>query len=204
MLPIIFKGVGLGFALALLIGPVFFLLIQTSIKRGFLPAFYTAIGVSLSDAMYVTITYLGLAQYSDNEWVIKIMGIGGGALLIAFGAYSIFKKTAHAENSEIEFSKKDRLKYFLKGFTLNFINPGVFFFWIGAVGVASLDLEYYNNKVALFFSCTVLTVFLTDLLKIYLAQRLSDLLHDNVLKWLNRISGIALIVFGLKLLLEKL
>jgi len=53
---IVFNGVKFGFSLAFLIGPVFFTIIQTSIERGFWNGAWVALGVSLSDAVYVEST----------------------------------------------------------------------------------------------------------------------------------------------------
>jgi len=47
----VFNGVIYGLVLAVLVGPVFFTLIQTSIERGFKSGVYVAIGISLSDAL---------------------------------------------------------------------------------------------------------------------------------------------------------
>ena len=55
----ILNGVISGLVLACLIGPVFFTLLQTSIERGFWSGFFVAIGVSLSDAIYIALCYLG-------------------------------------------------------------------------------------------------------------------------------------------------
>ena len=52
--------------LAFLIGPVFFTIIQTSIERGFGSGTLVAVGVSLSDAFYITLTYLGIYQLFDK------------------------------------------------------------------------------------------------------------------------------------------
>ncbi len=204
MIYIILKGVGLGLVIATLVGPVFFSLIETSIKRGIKQALFMAMGISLSDAFYIFLTYFGIAQFSENPLFIKIMGIGGGSILILTGLVAIFKK-AHREKAEVdEFSPKDRLRYFVKGFILNFINPAVLIFWVGAVGVVSLDYDYDNFSVSFFFLCTVLTVFSTDILKIYVASNLSKIINDHVLNWINKIAGLAMIVYGLKLFLEKM
>ena len=62
----ILNGIVSGVALALLIGPVFFTIIQTSIERGFWSGFFVATGVSLSDAFYIAICYLGVNQFFDK------------------------------------------------------------------------------------------------------------------------------------------
>jgi threonine/homoserine/homoserine lactone efflux protein len=204
MIFVILKGVALGFVIATLVGPVFFALLQTSIKQGHRQAVYMALGISLSDTFYIFLTYFGLAQFSENPDFIKWMGLGGGSILIITGLVALFKKAHRTEASTEGLTKKDRLRFFVKGFVLNFINPAVLIFWVGAVGVVSLQFEYVNAKVSLFFASTILTVFATDIVKIYVATLLSRIINDNVLNWLNRIVGLAMVIYGLILFIDKL
>ena len=62
----ILNGVIYGIVLAFLVGPVFFTILQTSIERGFRSGFFVAMGVSLSDAFYISISYLGVYQFFDK------------------------------------------------------------------------------------------------------------------------------------------
>jgi len=203
MVYIILKGIGLGLVIATLVGPVFFALLQASIKHGVRQALFMALGIGLSDATYIFLTYFGLAQFSENPLFIKWMGLGGGSILIMVGLYALLKKAHRTEVAAEELTKKDRLKIFIKGFVLNFINPAVLIFWVGAVGVVSLEYDYVNSKVGLFFLCTLLTVFGTDVTKIYIAKLLSTIINDNVLNWLNRIVGFAMVIYGVMLFVER-
>jgi threonine/homoserine/homoserine lactone efflux protein len=90
---IISKGIVSGLVLALMIGPVFFTIIQTSIERGFSNGVFVAIGVSISDAMYILISYFGLTQFLSKPEVRLYMAYGGGAVLLAFGIYYLFVKS---------------------------------------------------------------------------------------------------------------
>ena len=63
---IILNGIVSGVVLAFLIGPVFFAIIQTSIERGFWSGVFVAMGVSLSDILYITVSYLGLHSIHRN------------------------------------------------------------------------------------------------------------------------------------------
>src|SRR6516165_10298359 len=96
---IIFKGVQLGIVLAFLVGPVFFTIVQTSVERGFWNGALVAIGVSISDVLYVTICYFGLFQFLNDPGSKKNMAYLGGAILIAFGLYHVFVKArrSHAD-----------------------------------------------------------------------------------------------------------
>ncbi len=203
MILIILKGIGLGLVIATLVGPVFFSLLQASIKHGVRQALFMALGISLSDATYIFLTYFGLAQFSENPMFIKWMGLGGGSILIATGLYAIFKRAHRTETSAEDLPQHHKLKFFIKGFVLNFINPAVLIFWVGAVGVVSLDFDYINTKVGLFFLCTLLTVFATDVIKIYVATLLSRIINDTILNWLNKIVGIAMVVYGIILIVNK-
>ena len=63
---VILNGVLSGIVLAFLIGPVFFTILQTSIERGFGSGALVAVGVSLSDAFYISLTYMGIYQLFDR------------------------------------------------------------------------------------------------------------------------------------------
>jgi threonine/homoserine/homoserine lactone efflux protein len=200
MVEIIIKGISLGLLMAVLVGPVFFLLIQTSIHKGYIQAIYLALGISFSDATYIALIYFGFAQFASDPTIMKYMGIGGGILLIIFGIAMLFKKASERQKIELKIAKKHRLKYFLKGFSLNSINPSVFLFWIGSVGVITTQYNNNINQVSSFFGITVGTVFATDLLKIYLSKKISKVVSPTVILNVSRVSAVAMIGYGVKLL----
>jgi len=203
MVEVVIKGIGLGLLIAVLVGPVFFLLIQTSIHKGFLQALYLALGISASDATYIVLVYSGFAQFTSDPTITRYMGLAGGALLVVFGTVILFKKAPENKEIDIKLPNKDRLKYFIKGYTLNFINPSVCLFWIGSVSVVSAQYEQNDNFIYAFFIATVATVFFTDMLKIYLSKKLSKILNPVVLKTVSSVSGLLMIGYGVKLIIEK-
>src|SRR5437879_4586916 len=89
---IVFKGIQLGIVLAFLVGPVFFTIIQTSVEKGFWNGALVAMGVSLSDILYVAICYFGLFQFLNDPGSKKNMAYAGGAILIGFGLYHLIVK----------------------------------------------------------------------------------------------------------------
>jgi threonine/homoserine/homoserine lactone efflux protein len=201
---IFLKGIALGLVLATLVGPIFFILIKTSITKGFQKASIMAVGITLSDVFYIFLIYFGFAQFSDNELFIKSMGLGGGGLLTVFGLVTLIKKNTKVNTDTVVIDEKDLIKYFFKGFSLNFINPAVFLFWVGAVGTISLEHNYDNVKIVFFFLGTVITVLFTDLLKAYIAQRLSSLISQKFLNIITKTSGSVMLLYGLKLMIEQL
>ena len=204
MIEVVLKGISLGLLIAVLVGPVFFLLIQTSINKGFVQALYLAFGISASDATYIILIYSGFAQFTGDPQITRYMGLAGGALLVIFGTAILFKKAPENKEIEIKLENKERLKYFIKGYTLNFINPSVCLFWIGSVSIVSAQYEQEDNFIYAFFAATVATILSTDMLKIYLSKKLSTVINPKVLKIVSSVSGLLMIGYGVKLMVEKL
>lgn len=201
---IILNGIKLGFVLAFLVGPVFFAIIQTSVERGFWNGVLVALGVSLSDILYVTICYFGLAQFIGEDRNKVYMAFGGGSILILFGLYHCLIKSRKSITEEIKrVEDKGKFRYFLKGFIINGISPMVILFWLGAISIASVDFGYSKGfQFFIFFAAVLATVFATDLLKAYLADKLRRLVTPKTLMYLNIIVGLILIVFGVRLILQ--
>lgn len=195
------KGIVSGLVLAVLVGPVFFTLIQTSIERGFRSGVYVAIGISLSDALCIAVAYLGIALINTPDFRVYLSYVGG-AILLAFGAYYLFFKTRKpvVYNPE-HIEERKPLRLMAKGFVINGFNPMVLFFWIGTIGVATAELGYTTHgKAVLFFCSIVATVFTTDVLKAKLSDKLRVLLTARTMKIMNLLVGLVMFGFGLKLI----
>ncbi len=198
----IINGIISGLLLALLIGPVFFTIIQTSIERGFRSGFFVAIGVSLSDAFYITICYLGIYQVFDSANFKTYMAYFGGGVLLIMGFYYLViksRKLARIDPTKVE--AKSPYKLISKGFIINGLTPMVFIFWLGTVGLATTKLGYNSpGKAIPFFTAIVSTVFITDVIKAKLAAKLRRVLTPRFIRTLNIVLGIILLIFGGRLI----
>lgn len=198
---IVLDGIKLGIVLAFLIGPVFFAIIQTSIERGFTKGVLICLGVSLNDVLYVIICYLGLIQLIESARFREQMADVGGAILILFGLYHLLIKSRKKVVQITASDDRSGLRYFLKGFLINAFSPMVPLFWIGTISVASIDLGLrLDSEFVLFYAATLSTVLLTDIAKAYLAGRLRRLITPKLMMWLNIVVGLALVVFGIRLI----
>lgn len=202
VIEIIFNGVELGIVLTFLVGPVFFTILQTSIEHGFWRGVLVAMGVSLSDNLYVTICYFGLAQVMADSNLKVYLAYGGGILLISFGLYHlVVKSRLRSADPESPMVVRRLYRYVIRGFLINGMTPMVLFFWIGAVSLATIDFGYSRTgEFTLFFASVLGTVLMTDILKAYLAAKLRRLLTPKTLKIMNIILGAVLIFFGCRLM----
>ncbi len=195
----------IGFFMAFMIGPVFFMLIETSILKGARAAIAFDFGVILGDISFILIAYYGskslLEKIKDDPRLFLI----GGLVLIIYGILTYLdntnKKEDHAEDLSIPVNN-NYLKLFIKGYFLNFINIGVLAFWLGLIVVIGPTLDMNPNRIFWYFSVVILGYFVTDLGKIFLAKQLKSKLTPKVIYRIKKTMGILLIVFGVGLMLK--
>lgn len=197
----------IGFFMAFMIGPVFFMLIQTSILKGARAAIVFDLGVILGDLTFILIAYYGsrslLEKIKDDPRLFFI----GGLVLIIYGLITYLEKENKKEALESAKIvnvpiKNNYLKLFFKGFFLNFINVGVLAFWLGSVLVIGPTLEMKQDTIFLYFGTVLVGYFITDLGKIFLAKQLKNKMTPPVIFRVKKIMGIILIVCGVFLMLK--
>ena len=94
------------------------------------------------------------------------------------------------------------LKLLFKGFFLNFINIGVLGFWLGLIVVIGPTLDMNPTHIFWYFTTILISYFVTDLGKIFLAKKLKSKLTPLVIYKIKKTMGILLIIFGVFLLLK--
>ncbi|MBL1279929.1 MAG: LysE family transporter [Fluviicola sp.] len=207
---LILKGIVYGFLLSIMVGPVFFVLLETSIRKGVKAAIAFDIGVVLSDILYIGIAFAFYSQVKqlsagDDNSVIRIVG---GTLFLAYGAHNFIKKVKGVQVPNVDgfsgHSIKDYTLLALKGFVLNLANPMVVFYWFSIMTLGAKDAaEGGNSSSMLFFlGSIIITFFSIDVLKIIGAKSLRPLITDRVLKGLNRLVGIVFVAFGVVLIAQ--
>jgi len=198
----VLQGIQFGVVLAFLIGPVFFTIIQTSIEKGFFYGVMVALGVSMSDIIYVAICYLGLISLIDDPKNHVYMAYIGGGILTLFGVYHVLIKGRSRSLFRPSTKEKGIFRYILKGFIMNGFSPTVLFFWVGTISLVSIDFGYtQGTDFYIFFGAVLITVLMTDILKAFLADKLRAMITSRFIKITNIVLGLVLIVFGMRLML---
>ena len=214
------EGLLIGLTLALIMGfgPSFFTLMQTSISRGFKSAMLLDVGVILNDIMIVALMMMTNLQFNlkgDNNNLLYA-GISASIILIIFGIYTFTlspKKIIHISEHQNEKIDKmnekfdDEPKWFVyisKGFVINIFNPFVWIFWATCVATASSNYSGNKYSLVLFFLGVFSTVFSFDIIKAAAAASLQRFFTEKMLKILNQVTGIALILSGVVLIVRVL
>ena len=197
-------AIPLGFFLAFMIGPVFFVLLETSVTKGFRAALVFDLGVIVADIFFIGLAYFSSFQLLENLSNQPGLFVFGGMIITIYGIIIFLKKPKKntSEASEMQFKKTNYLGLFIKGFLLNFINIGVLVFWLGIIIITGPSLENDFNRFLVFFGTMILAYFVTDLLKILLAKQLKRKLTPNRILKVKKLLGLILIVCGLVLIIK--
>ena len=118
-------AIPLGFLLAFLIGPVFFVILETAAIKGFRAALAVDLGVIFADIVFIFIAYFSTNQILEKIKDDPALFIFGGVLLSTYGVISFIQERKNynklRDTSVETINKHNYIKLFIKGFLLNFI-----------------------------------------------------------------------------------
>ncbi|WP_283636272.1 LysE family translocator [Aquaticitalea lipolytica] len=201
----ILSAIPFGFILAFTIGPVFFVLLETSATKGFKSALIFDLGVMLADAFFIIVAF-----FSTNKLLEKIKDdpnflIFGGVILLIYGIISFIKTSKSFRSIVREYHKieiqKNYGKLFLKGFLLNFINIGVLVGWLGFIVIGN-SLTQSKEGLIVFLSTILIVYFVVDLFKIVVAKKLRNKLTPRRIFKTKKIIALVILGFGVLLLAQ--
>ena len=190
------QGLIIGFAIAAPVGPIGVLGINRTLSYGLFVGLITGLGAAVADAVYGCVAGFGLVSVTDflinQKTLIKILG---GIFLIYLGIKTFFQ--AVPKNNQLD-KAHSRWEDFTSTLVLTLTNPATILSFIGiyaSLGIVELKTSYFEALVI------VLGVFLGSLLWwCILSASVNAVRHklsDGNLKWINRLSGVVLSVFGL-------
>ncbi|KAA1244013.1 LysE family translocator [Aquimarina sp. RZ0] len=191
------EGFGIGLGMIIFVGPVFFLLLNSSLQYGVKAGVSVALGIIISDLVCAVLCYYGLSSFmiaSQNQFWI---GIVGSLILVALGFYYLFKKVKII--NEIATSSSAISTFFIKGFSVNFFNPFVFIVWIWIFKYGQTKYDE-PGLLGVFIGSVLLGILITDLFKVFLSKKVKKLVSENKLLIFFKITGVVLLVFAVRVL----
>ena len=201
-------AISFGLILAILVGPIFFVVIETAAIKGFRAALSLDLGVIVADAVFIAIAYLSTNQLLNKIKDEPALFIFGGVLLLAYGVITFIKEKKVSDSQRdisVELiNKHNYFKLFFKGFILNFINIGVLGFWLTIIITVGPQLQMDNTRIISFFGLVLGVYLVLDMLKMLLAKTLKKKLTQKRIFYLKRAVSILMIVFGVVLLSKGL
>lgn len=199
----VIKGFLVGVCASAPLGPIGIFVIQKSLSEGHKSGFIAGLGSTLVDAIFAVIAIFALALVEDfiNTHRVVIL-IAGGLVVGLFGVYMTFSDPFRKMKGEDPhpYSVKD----FLSAVAMGITNPGGIFLMFAMF--AFFGIEVGPNK----FEVMPIILAVAGGSAAYwftLSWGLGHLRRNfklSTLLWINKISGIVLMIIGLALLAEGL
>ncbi len=201
----IIRAIPFGVILAFTIGPVFFVLLETSVTKGFKSALIFDLGVMFADIVFIIVAFFSTSKLLDKIKDDPNFLVFGGVLLVVYGFISFIKTSKSFRDIVKEYHRIDiQKKYgklFLKGFLLNFINIGVLLGWVAFIVLAN-SLTDTKEGVVVFLSTILIVYFLIDLVKIVVSKKLKNKLTPRIIFKTKKIIALVILGFGVLLLVQ--
>jgi threonine/homoserine/homoserine lactone efflux protein len=190
-----FKGIIIGFLMAVPIGPIGIMCIRKTLTEGRGRGFIIGLGAATADMLYGCIAAFGLTVISNVLISQRIwMRLAGGALLLFLGARTFLAVPA---DPKFKIRSKGILGSYLSTVFLTLTNPLTIFAYIAVFAVFGLGTTIG------FFAATALVVgvftgsglwFFSLSSGVTLFRAKLDVIG---LRWVNRIAGILIVVSGM-------
>lgn len=201
MIETIISGIGLGIVLSFLTGPAFFALLKTSIEKGFYAGAAFALGVLISDIIFVVLAVYGSSFLALEQAYMAPLGTAGCLILLGIGFYYLIIKVKI--NKKRNLCHKHHTGYVIKGFAMCILNPALLLYWVSITGgLLSVSGRFDLHKIVPFFATILLTQFTIDCLKAFFADKLSYKIEEKMIGRINKMAGVFIIIFALSLMYE--
>ena len=203
MLELILSALGLGIMLSLVfIGPIFFLLIETSFSRGPRHALALDFGVIAADILCIVAAYFASADIVNiidkHPGFYRITAI----IVFTYGIYMMMSSTKMHVEGEEKLIGQNYVKTFFNGFAFNILNIGVVLFWL--VTVISVRNAYPKiEDFCLYIALVVGTYLSIDILKIILAKQFHYKLTDKLANRIRKGVGVILLIFSILIFMQS-
>lgn len=197
----LWNGLLIGFALAAPVGPIGILCIQRTLHRGRLYGLVSGLGAATADAIYGMIAGFGLTMISDflihqKFWLQLI-----GGLFLCYLGFRVFR--SHPSTDSAQAKEDGYLKAFSSILLLTITNPMTILFFMGiytGMGILNEANSYISSLLL------VTGVFVGSALWWFILSLGVSLLQDRLniqsLSWINRLSGMLVLGFGVAALYQ--
>lgn len=189
------KGLIIGFAMAVPIGPVGVLCIRKTLAEGHSRGMIIGVGAATADSLFGIIAAFGLTFISDviatqHLW----LSLAGGVVLLILGIRTL---TLKRKDPVDRLDNKGWLGSYISAFFLALTNPLTIFAFIAVFAVFGL-----GHSIEIISACMlVLGVFTGSCLWFLTLSYVATLFRKNLeaggLSWVNKIAGVLIIMSGL-------
>ena len=130
-------GFGLGFFVALQLGPMSLLLMRTTLRAGWLAGLAIGTGIAVVDALYAACGAAGAAPFLAFEPVRLALGLLGAAVLVGLGVRTLYSAFRVRLGGELDAEVATPRRAFLTSLAGTASNPLTIVSWAAIFAAAS-------------------------------------------------------------------
>ena len=188
------KGIIIGFAMAVPIGPIGIMCIRKTLTEGRMHGLIIGLGAATADLLYGSVAAFGLTVISNTLLTQRIwIRLIGGALLLFLGVRTF---RAHPRDPKFQIQNGGQLRSYFTTVFLTLTNPLTIFAFIAVFAALGL-----GNGLSLFSSSVLVAgVFTGSFLWFFSLSSGATLFRKKLdvigLRWVNKIAGILIIISG--------
>jgi threonine/homoserine/homoserine lactone efflux protein len=196
MLDVILYGFITGMLMSIMLGTVFFALVQNSIDHGFKTGVFIAIGVISSDVLLISLSWFNAELIPEGSTTDLIVRLCGGIFLLLYGLSNLLKKD---KASFPKTEQKRVVKFISMGFFLNALNPGNYIGWLAITTQIKTVAQYSLSDSVFYFSAALGAIFVMECLIARGAAFLKPYITERFLALVNKTVGVLFIAFAIAL-----
>nr|WP_270879039.1 LysE family transporter [Paenibacillus aestuarii] len=200
MLYPLLKGIILGLSIAAPVGPIGILCIRRTLTLGRLHGFLSGLGAATADACYGFMAGFGLTLVTSFLLDQRMLLQGAGGLFLLYLGVQTYR--ANPARDPAKASSKTLFKSYASTLMLTITNPMTILSFVGVFAGLGIGHEQGNWLSA---TSLVAGVFIGSalwwLMLCLAVGLLRERLHTEAFRWINRISGSIVIIFGILALL---
>ncbi|PSN18290.1 lysine transporter LysE [filamentous cyanobacterium CCP5] len=190
------KGIGIGFAIAVPVGPIGLLCIRRTLAQGQLIGLASGLGAATADGLYGGIAGFGLSAISQwlLDWSAWLQGIGG--LFLCYLGVTTF--LAQPATTPAAFTSRGLATAYSSTFVLTLTNPVTILSFIAIfAGLGLVNPSGERLAAGLIVAGVFLGSALWWLMLSVAVSWLRSRFTLQAMQWLNRLAGLAILTFGI-------
>ena len=189
------KGLIIGFAMAVPIGPLGIMCIRKTLAEGHSRGLIIGFGAATADSLFGCIAAFGLTFVSDVIASQQLwLGLVGGGLLLFLGIRTF---RARPKDPIIPFGGKGLLGSYISAFLLALTNPVTIVAFVAVFAAFGLGHGLNIISACLLVLGVFIGSFLWFLTLSFGATFFRKTLNAGGLRWVNRIAGVLIVLSGL-------
>ena len=127
------------------------------------------------------------------DWWCGMIGVG----------MATFVKKSNITFDKKGIGAKGYFRLWLRGFMVNTINPFTIIFWL-SIATTRVSSRYLDSNESFVFMASIIAVIIiSDAIKVFLAKWIRTKITEEILTGINKVAGIALILFGFFMLVKS-